>query len=394
LRQGNSARECSWNPLFCVIDVTGLRREHPSMPRAPTEVISRNALVVIAVVVAGGAIYWLRGILTPLALAIFLMIMIDSFVRVVQARASFLPKWAAMPLALVVIVALFGLAAVLVADNATSFMTQVTSYEPKLNGLLQRIAGLVGVGFPASVDQLLDKLNPVAFLTTVTQGLREFAANALFVLVYLGFLIASRSGFDRKAVRLFPEREERHRAMGIFQRIRNGVERYLWIQTVTGAMIAVACWAIMAAVGLDNAFFWAFLIFVAGYIPVIGGVIAGVLPPIFALVQFDTFWQAIVLLAVINAINFIVGNIVLPRMQGDSLNLDPVAVLLALAFWGVIWGLPGMFLSTPLTVMTMILLAQFPGSMWLAVLISGDGNPLRDDDLGPEDSVKARRPPH
>ena len=54
-------------------------------------------------------------------------------------------------------------------------------------------------------------------------------------------------------------------------------------------------------------------------------------------------------------------------MQGKSLNLDPVAVLLSLAFWGAIWGLPGMFLSTPLTVMTMVVLAQFKGTPWIAV---------------------------
>ncbi len=68
------------------------------------------------------------------------------------------------------------------------------------------------------------------------------------------------------------------------------------------------------------------------------------------LVQFDTFVPAIILLAALNAINFVVANIVLPRMQGESLNLDPVVVLFSLALWTVIWGLPGAFLSTPLTV--------------------------------------------
>jgi predicted PurR-regulated permease PerM len=70
-----------------------------------------------------------------------------------------------------------------------------------------------------------------------------------------------------------------------------------------------------------------------------------------------------------------------------------VVVLLSLAFWGALWGVPGAFLSTPLTVMAMVILAQFPGSNWLAVLLSGDGNPLRGDELGPEDTPKDRRPP-
>jgi predicted PurR-regulated permease PerM len=62
-------------------------------------------------------------------------------------------------------------------------------------------------------------------------------------------------------------------------------------------------------------------------------------------------------------------------MQGQSLNMDPLAVLLSLAFWGALWGLPGMFLSTPLTVLAMIILAQFEESRWIAVLLSADGVP-------------------
>ena len=65
-------------------------------------------------------------------------------------------------------------------------------------------------------------------------------------------------------------------------------------------------------------------------------------------------------------------------MQRDSLNIDPVVVLLSLAFWGAIWGIPGMFLSTPLTVTGIIILAQFQGSRWIAVLLSGDGEPEQE----------------
>jgi AI-2 transport protein TqsA len=68
------------------------------------------------------------------------------------------------------------------------------------------------------------------------------------------------------------------------------VEQYLWIQTVTGLMIAAAAWVVMMLLRLDNALFWAFLIFVAAYIPIIGGAVGCILPPLFALVQFpDSF---------------------------------------------------------------------------------------------------------
>ena len=99
------------------------------------------------------------------------------------------------------------------------------------------------------------------------------------------------------------------------------------------------------------------------------------LPPIFALVQFDGLWQAAVLFGVLQAVGMFVGNVVQPRMQGRSLNMDPIVLLLALAFWSVLWGLPGAFLSTPLTTVMMVILVQFHGTRWIAVLLSADGEP-------------------
>jgi predicted PurR-regulated permease PerM len=85
-----------------------------------------------------------------------------------------------------------------------------------------------------------------------------------------------------------------------------------------------------------------------------------------------------VLLAGLEAIHFAVSHIVQPRMQGRSLNVDPIVVLLALAFWGVVWGVVGAFLSTPLTVMAMAILAEFESTRPLAVLLSSDGKPYAD----------------
>ena len=175
--------------------------------------------------------------------------------------------------------------------------------------------------------------------------------------------------------------------------MRGGVEGYLWVQTVTGVMIAAAAWLVMVLVGLENALFWAFLIFLVGYIPVIGGAIAGLAPPLFALVQFESYWPPLVLLAALQAILFIVGNFIQPRMQGDNQNIDPVAVLLFLALWSALWGVAGAFLSTPIAVAIMAITAEFRGTRWIAVLLSGDGDPYPDEteDRSPPPTGKGRK---
>ena len=358
--------------------------------RATESNTTRVSLVILAVIATGAALYWLRGILTPLALAVFLAVMVDGFARVIRMRLPWVSERAALPLAIVLSVLLFGISTFVIAENATTFVGQLVAYTPRLNGLIAQVAGLLDIPVPPTVNDLFTQLNPGAYLADVAKGLQGFATDAFFILIYLGFIIASRRGFQRKVMGLFPHSAERHEAIQAFRRIRDGVERYLWVQTVTGLIIAVSSWIAMMVIGLDNAVFWAFLIFMASYIPVIGGAVGILAPPIFALIQFPTFWPAIILLAVLQAIQFVVGNIILPRMQGDSLNMDPVVVLLSLAFWGVIWGMAGMFLSTPLTVMAMVILAQFDGTRWLAVLLSADGEPEKLRDHKPTNSPDAK----
>jgi predicted PurR-regulated permease PerM len=301
--------------------------------------------------------------------------MVDGFARFLARRVPFLPEWSALPVALGLSTMIFGLVVYTVVDNAAAFGAELIADAPRLQGVVAGVAGAVGVKVPPTAEEMINQLNPTRYLGDVARYLQTFGMGALAVLIYLGFLIASRQGFEKKVASLFPDAHDRDNATAVFVRIRNGLQRYLWIQTVGALMIAAPAWALMAVTRLDNAVFWAFFIFVAAYIPVIGGAIGTVLPPLFALVQFPAYTPALVLLIGLQAIMFVVGNVIQPKMQRDSLNIDPVAVLLSLAFWGAIWGLPGMFLSTPLTVTAIIILAQFPGSRWIAVLMSGDGEP-------------------
>jgi AI-2 transport protein TqsA len=337
--------------------------------------VARNALVVVATLLGAYALYWLREILTPLALSVFLLAMIDGLARLIAQRAPFVPQALALPIALVSSILLSALVIYAVGANAASFAQELINETARLNQIIARIAGVFGVRVPPTVSQLVNQLNPVRYMGDVARALQSFASGAVYVLVYLGFLIASRQGFQRKAVALFPVRVERAGATQVFYRIRDSIQRYLWIQTVTGLMIAGAAAVVMYALGLPNALFWSFLILVLSFVPVIGGAIGSILPPLFALVQFPTVWRAVVLAIALQVIGFVVGNVIQPRMQRDSLNIDPVVVLLSLGLWGALWGLPGMFLSTPLTVTAITVLAQFQGSRWIAILLSGDGSP-------------------
>ena len=363
---------------------------------------TRNSLVLIAVVAVGAALYWMRDIVTPLVLAIFLGFLIDGLRRAILRHVPFLPDPAAVPVSLLLILVAFLGSLWIIADGLAGFVDQLRTFAERADTLIAQAASLLGFSEqPPSLQVLLqnalETLEPTqltAAAPTLFKGLSGAAAVlgfGFFVLVYLGFLLASGDNFRRKVVVLFPEREDRKDAVHVFDRVRSGVEGYIWVQTVTGLIIALGCYAAMAAVGLENALFWAFLIFLLSYIPIIGGVVAGMGPPLFALFQFETYWQALVLLAVIQVILQVVGNIILPKMQADDQNIDPIVVLLSLAFWGAIWGVTGAFLSTPLTVMAMAIMAEFKGSRWIAVLLSGDGDPYPEPDEGPGVDAETER---
>jgi AI-2 transport protein TqsA len=334
--------------------------------------VARNALVILAVIAGGATLYFLAPILTPLALAMFLAVMIDGFARVLEHRLPGVSRKAALPLALLISILLFGGTATFVAMNGTGFVTQLIAYGPKLDGVMAQVAHMAHLRRPPTVNSIIRGLDAAKYLGFAARAVQDFASTSLFVLVYLAFIIASRRGWERKAVGLFPLREERQEAVVAFLRIRDGVEQYLFVQTVTGLMVAGLSWIAMAAVGLHDSLFWAFLIFLAVYIPVAGGVFAGVAPPLFALVQFDGFSRAIILFAALQTIGVIIGS---------------------LAFWSAIWGVTGAFLSTPLTVMAMVILAQFDGSRWISVILSADGDPQQLKNKRPNEPPDEKLPP-
>jgi len=367
----------------------------------PTSTVARNALVLIAVVAGGAALYWLRGILTPLAMAIFLMIMIDGVKRTIESRTPVPGRWAGAA-ALIVVVLGFFISIAIIANGALTFFDEAsgvtTRIGPRIDQILADVSRMFGVQTAPTATDLIAQFDIRPYLGQVAVQAQGVASGAFFVLVYLGFLLASQAGFKRKLVGLFPGRAARGEALEVFQRVRGGVEGYLWVQTVTGALICAAAWLLMRAVGLQNAEFWTFVIFVVGFIPVLGGAVAGLAPPLFALVQFESYWPAAILLVGLQTILFISGNLIQPRMQGDNQNIDPVVVLLSLAFWGQLWGVIGMFLSTPLAVMAMAVLAEFKGSRWMAILLSGDGEPYADEgdlpaDVRPKRAASTRRSP-
>ena len=334
----------------------------------------RNATVFLAVVVAMFLARFFQSIVTPLVVATFLLVLIDALSRAMATRLPAAPRWVRGGLAGAVILAAFTAIGILLAIEAPPFATELRHLEPKLDGILAQAFGAVGAP-PLRLRQLFSGVDPAKVLASLFATARGLISYGVLVFIYFGFLIASRAAFGRKLEGLYQDESQRQSTRRVTSSVRDAVERYVRLQTLKAALIAVVAWGAMAVMGVSDGLFIAFVVFLAAYVPIVGPVVGAAFPALAALAQYDDPTRPAVLLALVGGSAFLIDNVLMPKLASDELNIDPLLVLISIGFWGAILGAPGVLLSTPLTVTLMAILAEFDGTRWLAVMLSRDGHP-------------------
>jgi AI-2 transport protein TqsA len=205
---------------------------------------------------------------------------------------------------------------------------------------------------------------------------QDLLANAYAVFAYLGFIallvvlgLPEVPSFRAKIRKRFEEGARRE-VMDAVDEIAGKIRQYLAVTTVTSLLTGVATglWALL--IGLDLALVWGVLNFLLNYIPVVGNLVGIVPPSLYALIQFQSGTMAVVAFVGFSVIQVVISNFVYPTLQGRSLSLSPIAIVVALAFWGWVWGIAGGLIAVPLTVAIVIVCEHFESTRWVAVLVS------------------------
>ncbi len=347
----------------------------------------RASLLFLAFVALTWSLHQTADIVAPFALAIFIWLIIDAFARWLDGLSSKIPYWFALLIAvLCVVCALIGIV-LIIADTASDIAREAPRYQARLSEIFAWIGGVTGqsdLSFGALNSRFGISEKIQSGLTGFASSVQGVVSDFSLIALYVVFLFTAQSSFPKKMDDLFPNVEKRQQAAKVGERIRQSIEKYLGVQTIISIMQTIISYIAMAALGLDNALFWALVIFILNYIPIIGGLAAVILPCLFALVEFDSGGRIALLAGLLFGAQFVIGNTIQPKMMGDSMNLSALVVVLSLTLWSALWGGVGAFLSAPLTVIIMIILAQFPTTRWMAVLLSADGQP---DDNKPPASV-------
>ncbi len=342
----------------------------------------RASLLFLSFVTATACLYFTRDLLAPFALAVFIWLIIDAFARWLDGLTKFIPYPLALTIAILTVVAgVIGIG-VIIADTVSDVVKDAPRYSERISEIFAWVGQVSGQEnlSTTTLDErfhIRDKLtNSISGFAASIQGV---LSNFLIIALYVGFLFAAQSSFPKKMDDLFPDMSRRAQAQKVASRIRRSIEKYLGVQTVISLLQTVISYIIMVVMGLDNALFWALVIFILNYIPIIGGLAAFVMPSLFAMVQFDSYTTVLILAGLLFGSQSLIGNTLQPKMMGDSMNLSALVVVLSITLWGALWGGVGAFLSAPLTVIIMIILAQFQTTRWIAVILSSDGQPDMDE---------------
>ncbi len=319
-----------------------------------------------------------QSIFVPLVLAIFITYLLKALAHGfegIEISGRCMPAWLALTVSILVLLFLITLLVQLVAGNINAIAAAAPEYQAKLQALSQDVRASVEKWFGTAITiaSLNENINFQSAVLPVIGALQSIAGKTFLIFLYVAFLLLESQTFDPKikACASTPEREAAIR--DTLTAIGRNIEKYVWIKTAMSAFVGILSYFLLLAVGVDFAAFWALLIFILNYIPYIGSVVAVMFPVVFSLLQFASFATTGAVLIGLMAAQILVGNVIEPRVTGKSLNLSPVIIVLSLSVWGAIWGVTGMILSVPIMVMAMIVLAQFPRTKPLAILMSQSG---------------------
>jgi AI-2 transport protein TqsA len=159
---------------------------------------------------------------------------------------------------------------------------------------------------------------------------------------------------------------------GVYAEIDLDVRKYIGTKIFVSTMTGLLVWGSLAIFKLELAGVFGMLAFLLNFIPNIGSIIATLLPLPIAVAQFDNPVLIILVVAIPGAIQMTIGNGIEPKLMGKGLNLHPVTVLLALAFWGLLWGVAGMFLAVPMTAVIRIILMRFETFKPVGAILAGE----------------------
>ncbi len=343
---------------------------------APVDVSIRSiALTVIAAAAAMYVLQWAQEVFIPIVLSILISYALEPLV--VALMRVRLPRLAGSALVVTLTFGTMAYTIYALSDDATAVVAQLPEAAEKLRQTLRRDRSREP-GAIAQVQKAAEALQKTAdeatgsnpaprnvqrvqietpafdvrqYVSWGSAGVIAFAGQAVLILFFVFFLLASGNLFKRKLVRLAgPSLEKKKITVQILDEINTQIARFLFVRVVTSVAVGVATWIAFRLMGLDEAGLWAATAAVFNSIPYFGPVIVAVGTAVVAFLQFGTIAMALSVSSVSLAITSVEGWLLTPWLTSRTARTNEVAVFVSLIFWTFVWGIWGTLLAVPMMV--------------------------------------------
>jgi predicted PurR-regulated permease PerM len=311
------------------------------------------------------------------AVVVYIIVGLADALGRLPGPGSALPSWLRYLVSIAVIGLVGFLFAYLVMANRERALALAPQYQQSLLAAIQGVAVYFGIETEptwATLRQdLLARINLQRLFGSLLTSVGSIVLAFVVVFLYATFLLLERRSFETKLANLSDDPARVARIRQVIGAINQRIGSYLALKTLISLLLGALSYVVMRLFGLEFAALWAVLAAFLNFIPYVGSVLGVVFPVLMAIVQFGDLGTILSILLALTVLQFAIGNFLDPYMMGNSLNLSPFAILISLAVWSELWGVPGAFLAVPITAILTIVFSEFPGTRPIAVLLSRNG---------------------
>ena len=317
------------------------------------------SLLILALVAVAFTLSFTKPIMIPFVMALLIRILIDPIIDF-QTTNLRVHRIIAVFVSLILIVILFIIIVPFIFGSVGTFLESADDYNAKVLVLIDYIINQLSQ-YDIEIDRevIRNTLTTLPFLdwaSTILSNSANFISKFVLVVIMTLFLL-----LGKKNVNTSNEWNE----------IIFNVKKYIFTKFITSSATGVLAGLIYWFLGIELAFIFGTLTFILNFIPVFGSVIAVLIPIPVAFLQFQdpTLFALIILLPAI--VHIIIGNIIEPKIFGETFGLHPITVIISLIFWGMIWGIIGVLLAAPLTAIIKISFEKFETTKPISLFLEG-----------------------
>ncbi|OUD10936.1 AI-2E family transporter [Marivivens niveibacter] len=346
--------------------------------------VQTAALVIIAAAMVLFLLVQAQFMMIALAVAIILFSLTSDVIQFIarQSVGPFrIPNWIASIAALLLIsTALLTLSSILLTQVNT-VISLTLEYAERAPSAIAQLFSFMGEDVESAIFSAIAGIEFSGYLQTLAGQAGNVTSFTVLVILFVGFLFAERIWFETKLGNLVADPIKAARIARITQSIIHRVNYYLLVKTLISVATGGLVYFLATWFGLELAAALGILTFVLNYIPNVGSLVATLLIALVAYIQTEDPSVTWIVFGITSVIQFSMGNVIEPMLMGRALRLSSFGIIISLAFWGAVWGVPGMFLSVPIMVMMMVICSHVPNLRPVAVLLSREGLPDTEQDL-------------